>query len=121
IAAFPPTAVRVSVRENSSGAASARGASDRVASARAASDRAASARAASDRGDGFSWRATVGLLEPAVRGIRVPFIGESFAAEVSTAELLSSGVREGMAVTVSVDPALVTVYRPRSDAHVMRE
>ncbi|MEO7348243.1 MAG: ABC transporter ATP-binding protein [Terrimesophilobacter sp.] len=121
IAAFPPTAVRVSVRENSSGAASARGASDRVASDRVASARGASARGASDRGDGFSWHATVGVLEPAVRGIRVPFLGETFATELTTAELLSSGVREGMAVTVSVNPALVTVYRPRSDAHVMRE
>lgn len=71
--------------------------------------------------DGLSWRVTVGLLEPAVRGIRIPFVGESFAAELTTTELLSSGVREGMSVTVTVNPVLVTVYRPRAGDLVMEE
>ncbi len=61
--------------------------------------------------DSLSWRATVGPLEPAVRGIRVPFVGDSIVAEVTTAELLVSGIREGMPVTVTVDPEFVTVYR----------
>lgn len=95
IAAFPPSAVRVSA-EDTPGR------------------------------DGFSWRATVGVLEPAVRGIRVPLGGETMAAELTTAELttaelLASGVREGMAVTVSVNPRLVTVYRPRDGEPSMRE
>lgn len=68
---------------------------------------------------GSSWRATVGVLEPAVRGIRVPFVGEMLAAELSTAELLKLGLREGMAVTVSVDPSVITVYRQRNEGSVM--
>lgn len=63
--------------------------------------------------DGFSWRATVGALEPSVAGIRVPFVGETVAAELTTVELLASGVREGMVVWVSVDPQFVTVYPAR--------
>ncbi len=110
IAAFPPNAVRVSVDDGQHGAGSAG----------AGSASAGSAGARSHDG-GLSCRATVGLLEPAVRGIRVTFLGETFAAELTTAELLSTGVREGMTVTVSVNPALVTVYRPRNDTHVMRE
>lgn len=57
-----------------------------------------------------SWSAVVGPLEPAVRGVRVPFIGDSVVAEVTTAEFLASGIQEGMTVSVSVDPAFVTVY-----------
>lgn len=76
--------------------------------------------APSDGGD-FAWRATVGFLEPALRGIRIPFLGETFVAELAAAELLASGVREGMPVTVSVDPALVTVYRHRGAVPAMAE
>lgn len=90
IAAFPPSAVRIS-------------------------------RDVADGQDGFSWRATVGLLEPAVRGIRVPFVGETFAAELTTAQLLSSGLEEGMSVSISVDPSLVSVYRHRNASLAMAE
>lgn len=110
IVAFPPTAVRVSAADDAGGVTAGRSAAGRNTQGRNAAG-----------SDGFSWRGTVGLLEPAVRGIRFPFIGETFAAELTTAELLSTGVREGMAVNIFVDPELVTVYRPRNDAHVMTE
>lgn len=65
-------------------------------------------------GDQLSWRATVGPLEPAQRGIRVPFLGDSVVAELTAAELLGGHVREGAVVSVSVDPGFVTVYPSRN-------
>lgn len=111
IAAFPPSAVRLSLAE-----------AERTEAGRTEATRTEAGRADIGRADAdaFSWRATVGVLEPAVGGIRVPFTEESYAAELTTAELLASGVREGMSVTVTVDPQLVTVYRPRNDARSMQ-
>lgn len=67
-----------------------------------------------------SWRATVGVLEPAARGIRIPFVGDDCVAEATTAELLATRVYEGAAVTVTVEPKFVTVYRARRATGAMQ-
>jgi molybdate transport system ATP-binding protein len=95
-AAFPPTAVRMS----------AAGGVD--------------ASVAAGTGD-TSWRAVVGSFEHAVRGIRVPFLRDTVVAEVTAAELMSSGIREGDAVVVTVDPQFVTVYPTTAVVGVLGE
>ncbi len=64
-------------------------------------------------GGGPSWPATVARLEPAAGAVRVTFAGIDVAAECAAAELLAAGIREGTNVSVTVDPAFVTVYRTR--------
>ena len=63
-----------------------------------------------------SWRATVDLLEPGVRGIRIAMRSDTVVAEVSPADLLTEHVSPGRAVTASIDAAFVTVYPRRAVA-----
>lgn len=65
-----------------------------------------------------SWPATVGLLEPGVRGIRVTFRGDTVVAEATAAELLEHDISPDDRVTASVDPAYVTVYPRRGESAV---
>jgi len=107
--AFPPTAVRLTAREANPGAsdgATAVGATNTGILANSAGPNT------------LTWDATVARLEPAARGVRVSFAGETVVAELSAAELLASDIQEGTSVTVSVDPAFVTVYTARNPISV---
>ncbi len=65
-------------------------------------------------GSNSVWRATVGALEPAARGIRVPFVGEELVAELTPAEILDAEIHEGMTVSAFVDSRFVTVFAART-------
>ncbi|GHD80453.1 molybdate transport system ATP-binding protein [Salinibacterium amurskyense] len=59
------------------------------------------------------WHATVDLLEPGLRGIRVTLLGDTVVAEASPADLLARDIASGDRVVASVDPAQLTVYPRR--------
>ncbi len=102
--AFPPSAVRLE-------ATSAPPATTAAATGTAATASAAPLTAAAGE---LTWNATVARLEPAVQGVRVTLEGDTIVADLSAAQLLASGIREGTAVTVSVNPAFVTAYPART-------
>jgi len=89
---FPPSAVTLRVARNDA----------------AEPDPAAAARLAPN-----SWHATVGILEPAARGIRATLRGDTIVAETTPAELLAQQVSPGDRVTASVDAAGISVYPRR--------
>ncbi|MEL0625908.1 ABC transporter ATP-binding protein [Salinibacterium amurskyense] len=59
------------------------------------------------------WPATVELLEPGLKGIRVTLLGDTVVAEASPADLLAHDITPGDRVGASVDPAHITVYPSR--------
>ncbi|QYH36728.1 sulfate/molybdate ABC transporter ATP-binding protein [Salinibacterium sp. M195] len=63
-----------------------------------------------------TWRASIATLEPAVRGVRLTFRGDSVAAEASATEILEERISSGDSITAFVDPAAVTIYPRRISA-----
>ncbi|MEV8253057.1 ABC transporter ATP-binding protein [Rhodoglobus sp. NPDC076762] len=100
--AFPPSAV--TLRRESSG-------SDPAAAATARPT--ASGSTASAPLQPHDWLATVELLEPGLKGIRVTLHGDTVVAEASPADLLAHDIAPGDPVVASVDPAQITVYPRR--------
>jgi molybdate transport system ATP-binding protein len=68
-----------------------------------------------------AWHATVGILEPGARGIRVTLRGDTVVAEATPAELLAERVSPGDTVTASIDAAFVTVYPRRVVVPAVRD
>ncbi len=67
-----------------------------------------------------SWPATVDILEPGAKGIRVTSHGDAVVVESTAAELLADSISPGSTVTASVDAAFVTVYPRRAMAPAVR-
>jgi len=59
------------------------------------------------------WPATVELLEPGLKGVRVTLLGDTVVAEASPADLLAHEIVPGDRIVASVDPAQITVYPRR--------
>ncbi|MBH0082468.1 sulfate/molybdate ABC transporter ATP-binding protein [Salinibacterium sp. SWN167] len=106
--AFPPSAV--TLRRESRGAARADGA---ATAAPGAADSARVEPAASAPPLPHEWQATVDLLEPGLKGIRVTLVGDTVAAEASAADLLAHDIAPGDRIVASVDPTQITAYLRR--------
>ncbi|MBH0008382.1 ABC transporter ATP-binding protein [Salinibacterium sp. SWN1162] len=106
--AFPPSAV--TLRRESRGAARADGA---ATAAPGVADSARVEPAASAPPLPHEWLATVDLLEPGLKGIRVTLLGDTVVAEASAADLLARDIAPGDRVVASVDPSQITAYLRR--------
>jgi hypothetical protein len=65
---------------------------------------------ASSEGGVNQWVGTVAVLEPAAGGIRMLLAGDTVVAEAPPSAVLAGRVSAGSVVTLTVDPAFVTVY-----------
>jgi molybdate transport system ATP-binding protein len=63
-----------------------------------------------------TWQARVDTLEPALRGIRVTFTGDSVVAEAPAGEILHKQLAHGITISAFVEPRAVTIY-PRQMRH----
>ncbi|MBH0098156.1 ABC transporter ATP-binding protein [Salinibacterium sp. NSLL150] len=59
------------------------------------------------------WHATVDLLEPGLRGIRVTLLGDTVVAETAAADLLAHDITPGDRIVASVAASQITVYPRR--------
>ncbi|CAO1653632.1 ABC transporter ATP-binding protein [Salinibacterium sp. NYA9b] len=105
--AFPPSAVTLRRESSGSDAAAA------AAAATATAGPTASESTASAPSHPNEWHATVDLLEPGLRGIRVTLLGDTVVAETAAADLLAHDITPGDRIVASVAASQVTVYPRR--------